>query len=165
MMHYTHSPGGVLAVALYFQYYQPTNYLTMGLGLMAGGVGGLLPDIDHSGSKITKKTGIIGTIISSMLSHRGISHTPLLWTILIGGLIYHFPDFHLVTIPLLLGCYSHIFLDALTPAGVPLLAPLTMQKINFLTIKTGGRMELLCSMLIQAACLYFIFKLGYYGLN
>ncbi len=164
MMHYTHSPGGVLSVALYYTYgTAPSSLAVMGLGLALGGFGGLFPDIDHSGSKITKKTGIIGFVLSKMLSHRGLSHTPFLWILIFGALMYYFPAYQFIFFPLLLGCLSHIFLDALTPQGVPILAPLTWQKINFLTIQTGGKIERLCSMLIQVACLYFIFNLGYQG--
>ncbi|MFI3255014.1 MAG: metal-dependent hydrolase [Eubacteriales bacterium] len=165
MMHYTHSPGGVLSVALYYTYgVAPPNLAIMALGLALGGIGGLLPDIDHSGSKITKKTGIIGLILSKLLSHRGLSHTPILWIGIFGALMYYFPLYQFICLPLLLGCLSHILLDALTPQGVPLLAPLSRQKINFLTIQTGGNIERLCSMILQAACLYFIFQLGYQGL-
>lgn len=160
MMHYTHSPGGVFAVALYFTVAPPEGMLHMGIGLVAGAVGGLLPDIDHSGSKATKSAGIFGTILSKCLNHRGITHVPLFWCLCYGLSAYYLPQWYLVTLPLFLGCLSHIFLDALTPKGVPLLAPFVSKKIHFLSIKTGGKIELLCSALLQLFSLLLIVYLS-----
>lgn len=159
MMHYTHSPGGVMAVCLYYSLMPPGDYLTLGLGLVAGGVGGLLPDIDHSGSKISKSAGFVGSILSKILKHRGVTHTPILWCVLMGLMNHFLPQWNYLSFPVFLGCLSHIFLDALTPKGVPLFAPLSGQKVRFLKIKTGGKLEMLCSVLLQIGCVVLIIRL------
>lgn len=164
MMHYTHSPGGIFATALYFTFVPPTDLVALGVGLVAGGIGGLLPDIDHSGSKISKQAGVVGTVISKLLTHRGIAHTPILWCLIFGGLYYWLPDYHYIFLPMWLGTLSHLFLDSLTPKGVPLLAPLYREKINFLKIKTGGFLESVCSGLLQIGSLYLVLQLVHGGL-
>lgn len=159
MMHYTHTPGGIFAVAAYYSFFPPTDIVAMGIGLAAGGIGGLLPDIDHSGSKIAKKMGLLGKGLSRILKHRGISHTPMLWTLLFAPLLYYFPLYQFIFLPMYLGTLSHIFLDALTPMGVPLLGPFSMKKIRFLKIPTGGTIEWVISGLLQVSIVLMVILL------
>lgn len=159
MMHYTHNAGGIFATALYFTYVPPQDVMTLGIGLVAGAIGGLLPDIDHGGSTISKKAGIIGTVISKLLTHRGVAHTPLLWALIFGGLYYALPQYFFILCPMFIGVLSHLLLDALNPKGVPLLAPLYCEKIHFLNIKTGGKIEGLCTIALQLGCLYLLLQI------
>lgn len=148
MMHYTHTPGGIFAVASVFMVAQPNNIAELSVGLFCGAVGGLLPDIDHESSKITKKLGPIGYIISRCCSHRGITHTLALWVFLFGLIATCFPVLGFYCGCLFLGCVSHLVLDAMTPSGVPLLWPMKQNKISFMKIKTGGKVEPIVSGLL-----------------
>ena len=47
------------------------------IATFAGGVGGLIPDIDSATSTITSKTGPAGFVISRIFRHRGVLHTPV----------------------------------------------------------------------------------------
>ncbi|MFA6525304.1 MAG: metal-dependent hydrolase [Patescibacteria group bacterium] len=135
--------------------------------ILVGALGGLLPDLDASDSKIKhlevgygkgknrialKPFYLISWIVSSVFKHRGAFHS-LLAVILVGwGSFFLFlflgqwveilsHEFWLV---LTLGYASHIIADGMTHHGVPLLWP---WKWNFhflpkpFRIKTGGITE------------------------
>ncbi|MGL5042739.1 MAG: metal-dependent hydrolase [Culicoidibacterales bacterium] len=81
--------------------------------IISGAVGGLLPDIDHSGSKLGSKV----PILPKLLKHRGITHT-----VFFVALVY-FIAISLNTPQKLIYCLtgaiiSHIIGDMLTPAGI-----------------------------------------------
>ncbi len=159
MMHYTHTPGGIFAVAAFYSLVPPANLPTLAMGLICGGVGGLLPDIDHSNSKITRSTGFVGSLLSKIFPHRGITHAPFFWILLWVALHFTLPAFSFVFFPLLLGCLSHIFLDALTPKGVPVFLPFHKKYVNLSRITTGGKLEYLVCALLHLGWVYLSFQL------
>lgn len=159
-MHYTHTPGGILAVAGYFLMIPPKNMVELAGGLTLGAIGGLLPDIDTATSKISQKLGLVAFVVGKVTRHRGVTHTIFLWTILWGLLAFFFPETLTYCLAGYIGCLSHIFLDALTPSGVPLLWPVHKKKINFLKIQTGGRIEAVLSLLLWVAVAYVGYLMG-----
>lgn len=147
-----------MASTTYFLINPPKNLLEWVGGLCLGGLGGLLPDIDHESSKITKKLGLIGKMISKICPHRGITHTFFLWMVLWGGLFYWNPLGKVYWLCGFLGCCSHLLLDAMTISGVRMFSPLSRKKIRFCKIHTGSGLEsLVCVLLwldvIAASCL------------
>ena len=126
-------------------------------------VGSLFPDIDHKGSYIGRRMKIASSVVSSLLKHRGATHSP----VVMGGfvfLIYLLSKafFPLNIMPILLsgffvGIMSHILLDMITKGGVPLLYPLTSKKINLTNMKTGSNGEnfVLFLMVIALVCVGF----------
>jgi inner membrane protein len=107
--------------------------------LIVSGVSALIPDIDIPTSKVGRAFPILSTIINIAFGHRGIFHS-----LLAAGLIYLlvlklFPAY---SIYFLIGYLSHLLLDCLTPAGVPLLWPISY-RFRVPIIKTGSVMELI----------------------
>jgi len=137
--------------------------------LLAGALGGLLPDLDASDSKIkhlevgygrgknrlaVKPFYLPSWIISSIFKHRGVLHS-LLTVILVGwGSFFLFlflshwisflaEEFWLV---LTLGYASHLAADGLTKHGVPLLWPWNHNfhfLPKFLRFRTGSLPEII----------------------
>lgn len=88
--------------------------------------GSLLPDIDTPYSYLGRKLKIISYPIYKIFGHRTITHSLLIWTLLLfisplfnTGLLYG-----LFCISLYGGVVSHIILDIISTTGVPLLYPL-----------------------------------------
>jgi inner membrane protein len=115
-------------------------------------IGGLLPDIDHKNSKISKEFKAVSLVARTMSSHRGLFHTPILW-IALGALGYFMlPQYFMMWIaPALFGVASHLFLDMLNPTGVPLLWPVSSKKWHIATIKTGSKVEKILASACTAA--------------
>lgn len=132
-------------------------------------IGALLPDVD-GGGVITRP----GTILKRFLNrpmillldffgasvsevsrkvtgHRGFFHW-LIWPILIIGYARKFSISWLFWLGL--GYLTHVMADALTPLGVPLLAPFSTKKISLLGIRTGSFLEFVVFIL---TLLYSIF--------
>lgn len=157
---------------------------------MAGAVlGSIFPDIDHRGSYLGRRVRIISTPLTiagevskqskkmlnkvrskkisteSIISHRGITHTPLLLMVLMTVML--FASTHLLeglaslvisymSVGFGVGIASHIFLDSLTKDGTPLLYPLSSKKFSFLPIKTGGMMESFIAVFMVAGTIFYL---------
>lgn len=116
------------------------NPIAIGLS----GLGSLLPDIDHSGSKLGRRVPWIGKV----LKHRGITHSLI--------------SLVLVTTAnkwLGLGYLTHLLLDMLTKQGVQLLYPLKGM-YGLKLISTGGIIEKVTRAIFIGCFFYFIFKKG-----
>ena len=105
--------------------------------VIISGISALLPDIDIPSSKVGRAYPVVSTIINTTLGHRGLFHS-----LLAAGLIYllvlkFFPAYSLYC---LIGYLSHLLLDCLTPAGVPLLWPIPY-RFRLPVVKTGSVME------------------------
>lgn len=154
--------------------------------LIGSSIGSLLPDIDHQNSTIRNKMRLTKKRSSTKgwrakwkerrrqkrekrlpegLRHRGITHTPFLAMVLMIGLLLAYPFFPIsiqsyyfaFALGLFTGILSHIFLDALTVKGVPLLGPITYKKFRLMKLRTN-RDEWIASALmiiLAGASIYF----------
>lgn len=167
-----------------------TTQIVLSSVFVAGAVlGSIFPDIDHRGSYLGRRARIISTPLTvagevskqskkmlnrvrkkkvsteSIISHRGITHTPLLLMILMSLMLFssnHFLDgisslvLSYMAIGFGIGIASHIFLDTLTKGGVPLLYPFSSKKFSFLPLKTGGMMESVIAVFMIAGTLFYL---------
>lgn len=141
MMGRTHICGGVLA-GLSVAAVTQCPYSAAALTAAAGAVGGLIPDIDHKNSKISKKVPLLSWAVRLFSGHRGIFHCPLLYVV-IAAVIYSFwfPQTELMQMVFygtFAGIFSHLLLDALTVHGIPAFFPLSRKNIHLLSIKTNS---------------------------
>ena len=108
-----------------------------------GAVAALLPDIDHPGSIIRRRTGIFGWAAGAWWKHRGLTHT--LPVAALVGLIVALLAPALLAYTVFGAYASHLLLDALTRSGVPLAWPLTWAPVRLLPgplqVRTGGWRE------------------------
>ena len=106
----------------------------------------LLPDIDHPTSTISELLKPISVaynwlerkLMPSGMQHRGFTHTTI---IPIGMLLYWYFNSSVLVLALAGGYMSHIALDAVTTAGIPIFYPLTRKRIGLGFIKTGSNGE------------------------
>lgn len=97
-------------------------------------LGSLLPDIDTPNSYIGRRFKLISYPIYKSFGHRTITHSLLLWTLL---LIFS-PMFHqgltygVFCISLYGGVFSHIILDLVSPIGVPVLYPVSHKRVHLI---------------------------------
>ena len=131
-----------------------TTPLAVVLG--AAMVGSLLPDIDHAGSTVSRRLGLLALPVRflarlRLLGHRGFTHSLLAVALLILVLNALHADYALST-AFVGGYSSHLVADALTPRGIRLWFPLRygFQVPRLLAIKTGSNWE----MLVALICLF-----------
>lgn len=75
-----------------------------------GAIGGILPDVDT----------LLGEVLP--LSHRGLTHTPII-ALVLAGVMYLITDDLGDSLALGTGYLSHLFIDTFTPAGIMWLFP------------------------------------------
>jgi len=107
-----------------------------------GYLGCLLPDIDHTKSFVSKRVPILPKIISFVFSHRGFTHSALLFFIMYFLLLQYGGGSvsPVVQYAFLAGFTSHVLADCCTVGGVRVLWP-TPIKISFCLFKTGSKIE------------------------
>lgn len=140
----THMVGGAALVAaatigMQFGLAPAEEFMMIGLGA----IGGLIPDIDHPNSKISHKLKPVSAFVSLVFSHRGFFHTPIFYTLLwlIWLLRCPLPEYALWGHSLFLGIFSHLFLDALNPGGIPAFFPFSTKRYHIAKIRTGSVAE------------------------
>lgn len=136
MEYQTHFAAGAAsgAALLYFTG-APISAVVPVLAISA--ISGLLPDIDHGNSIINKLTGIGGTIVAKVVSHRTATHSLLAAAAFSMGLLaLRVPE--LYALAAIIGLLSHLVVDSLNPQGIPWLWPVMPQKVGFPLITTGG---------------------------
>lgn len=89
--------------------------------ILAGALGGLLPDIDHPKSIISGYAPGSG-LLRLTISHRGPTHT-ILFVVLFAALWVSSPIPQIATISFIAGMLLHLACDMATPAGVRLAWP------------------------------------------
>lgn len=118
--------------------------------------GSLFPDIDGGGvitrpGTILKRFlnrplillfdffgAVFSEIFRKLTGHRGLFHW-LLWPLILIYFSSKTSSLNLFWFGL--GYLTHVFIDALTPFGVPLLAPLRLRRFNLMWIRTGSISE------------------------
>lgn len=125
----------------------------IGLLAVCAGLGALLPDLDARESHLKRLTigfGIAPFLLPSLLLHRALGHRGPLHSLagLAAALILGVPALVCLgwqpALALLLGYGSHLFLDACTKTGVPLLWPNKKRRFVLpprLRISTGSAGE------------------------
>ena len=180
MMWRTHLAGGIALTASVLLTLAPhTGQETLGIALLCGAFGSLLPDLDAADSKIRRFAPFFGagktlgtfrplalpaTVVHTALGHRGAFHS-LLAMILVGavaaGLCLAAGTPTAVAVPgvggLTVGFLSHLLLDACTPHGVPFLLPFQRTRGHVLPrgwrVTTGSLEEDVALALLTTLCL------------
>jgi len=134
MMYYTHIAFGLL-VGLISLFFITVDNAVLFLFLVV--FGSLLPDIDHSKSKVGKNVKIVGFLFE----HRGFFHS-LLATIFFVLIIHVLFRDLTITLGFGIGYLSHILLDMLNFKAVKLLFPLPIKVKGFMKTKSIGEYAL-----------------------
>lgn len=138
--------GTITATLLYQNDLESGNVLIALAPMVAGGyLGGLLPDIDHPGSKLGRALYPIAWVINKIFGHRGATHSLLAFfltsvlflipSFVMGGVVgFLYTQF---AIGISVGFLSHLLLDMSTKSGVPLLYPFTRKSFRISKLTTG----------------------------
>lgn len=151
MMHYTHIAFGLLLSLIYIDFFSVENQVIF---LLAALFFSLFPDIDETNSKISRKSKLASKAISFIFGHRGFFHTiyiPLLLFLILALLNVKV----IIGIAVLVGYISHLFLDALTPAGIRPFYPLYNKRINGF-IKTNSISEKVFFLVVVVLNIYLV---------
>lgn len=157
MTYYTHVAGGIIAGTIVIKSGIPNidSAIVMGSAV----VGSLLPDIDHTRSKISKTSTVtlaFSHLIGLFTKHRGIIHTPVfiaaVWILM--SIAKPFipaeiqPYFSLIIMGLIPGMLSHIALDTLNPGGIMWIFPVNQKYYHIANVKTGSIFETLVAVIM-----------------
>ncbi|AHG22312.1 hypothetical protein Z042_23945 [Chania multitudinisentens RB-25] len=120
----------------------------------------LLPDIDHPKSVLGQRLRWLAIPISRAFGHRGFTHSLLA---IVGGIMLFrldLPDRWLFPIDVLhamiIGYFSHLLADALTPAGVPLFWPCRWRFcLPLLNSQKGNQLERVLCLCLVAFAVYW----------
>ena len=149
MMYYTHLAFGFLVSLLSIEIFNIQNKLFFILIVVFFSI---FPDIDERKSKIGKKYKFILTIINFIFGHRGFFHS--IYIPLALYFIFYYIN-NEVAIAVLVGYFSHLFMDALTKNGIRPLYPIINKKINGF-IKTNSILEKILFLIIILLILYVL---------
>ncbi len=151
MTYKTHFVGGICATALTSVVMPIENMVVVGA---VSAFSALLPDIDIEGSKVNNKAGIVGKGVSSVFSHRGFIHTPVLYVVLYILMSMVLPK--AVCLGFLIGTLSHLVLDTFNYKGIMWLYPLTKKHYHIASIKTRtfGETAFMFAMIAVTAFLF-----------
>lgn len=153
MMHYTHIAFGLLLSLLYIKIFIVENKLLFVFIVL---LFSLLPDIDETRSKISRKNKLVSKAINFIFGHRGFFHTiyiPVLLFLILALLNIKV----IIGIAVLVGYMSHLFLDALTPAGIRPFYPLYNKRINGF-IKTNSISEKIFFVIVAVLNIYLVLE-------
>jgi len=150
----THIIGGITASLAFAQISNDNPLVLVGSGV----IGALLPDICHGGSKIGRKFPIISKTVNSLFGHRSFTHS-LLFLVLVGMLLHTFIPYESVSLGILIGMASHVFLDMGTKKGVKLFFPVSISVRLPFTTKTGSKAEKVVFMMLTLLSIYFSYEI------
>ena len=154
---------GVSATAILLT--EPNIDMASGLTAMIL-LGSIFPDIDNPTSHFGQLTKPISTIIGkigeavgkSEYNHRGVFHDIFLYGIGLVFCIYY----KLALMWFFIGTLSHLFLDSLTKAGIPIM--LGQGRFRLAKFKSGDKGSIICTwiitiLLVSGVCYYkFIYS-------
>lgn len=86
--------------------------------------GSLFPDIDNASSKIGNRIKPASILIQLFFGHRTVFHAPLLYVTALFVITARYPQHQTLAAGFLIGVLSHLILDMMNPAGIPLLWPM-----------------------------------------
>lgn len=110
----------------------------------------IFPDIDESSSKIFKKLKPF-SYLAILFGHRNILHT-IYFPLLIFLALFIF-DLKLLSLAVLIGYLSHLFLDLITKKGIALFYPLSKRRIKGF-IKVGSLIENIILIILIVLMIY-----------
>lgn len=152
MMLRTHFLFGLLISLVFLHFFPNTNpYLFIPLVCF----GSLIVDIDTSRSSVGRKARPFSWFLEIFFGHRGFLHSIAAAFIFLLLTIYLIKINSIAFAPFL-GYLSHIFLDAFTLSGVPLLKPFSERRLQG-PIPTAGIAEYVILSLILAADIYLVY--------
>ena len=147
MMYYTHLAFGFLVSLIFIDIFDISNKL---LFILITIVFSIFPDIDERKSKIGKKYKFASRIINFLFGHRGFFHSIYIPLILYA--VFYSTNAE-ISIAILAGYFSHLFMDAITKHGIRPLYPIVNRKINGF-IKTNSILEKIIFLIIILLILY-----------
>ncbi|MEB2299304.1 metal-dependent hydrolase [Lysinibacillus xylanilyticus] len=150
----THIIGGITASLAFAQISNDNPLVLVGAGV----IGALLPDICHGGSKIGRKFPIISKMVNTLFGHRSFTHS-LLFLFLIWMLLHTLIPYESISLGILLGMASHIFLDMGTKKGVKLFFPVSISVRLPITTKTGSKAEKVVYMMLTILSVFFSYEI------
>ncbi len=148
-MYYTHFAFGLLIALLSLDFFNIQNKLLFVLITMFFSI---FPDIDDTKSKIGKKNKLISRIVNFFFGHRGFFHSIYI------PLILFFVFYNLnneIGVAILVGYFSHLFMDALTRKGIRPFYPLIKKNINGF-FKTNSILEKILFLIVVLLDLYLL---------
>lgn len=155
MMGRTHRLGGIM-VGLGMLSIVPQDPVVIAGSLACSVVGSLFPDLDHKNSTISKKAGVVGGLTSTVFTHRGIMHAPLIYTIVYLMLFSIAPlPYSVFLTSWYFGVLSHLIFDMFNPGGIPLLFPFSKKKFRIMGIPTGSVGEAVFRVVMTFSCVGF----------
>jgi len=152
MMYYTHLAFGFFVSLLFLD---SLNIQNKSIFILIAILFSIFPDIDERKSKIGKKYKKISTVINFIFGHRGFFHSIYI------PLILYFIFYNInneIGIAILIGYFSHLFMDALTKNGIRPLYPIINKKING-PIRTNSILEKIFFLITIFLILYVILLL------
>ena len=149
MMYYTHLAFGFLVSLLAINLFNINNEILFAFIVLLFSI---FPDIDERSSKIGKKYKFASRTINFLFGHRGFFHSIYIPLILYAFLGYINAE---IGIAVLIGYFSHLFMDAITKHGIRPLYPIVNRKINGF-IKTNSILEKIIFLIIILLILYLL---------
>lgn len=155
MTYKTHFIGGVCAPIM-LSAVMPIENIAVVAGVSA--FSALLPDIDIEGSKVHNKAGIVGKGVTSIFSHRGFIHTPILYVVLYVLMSMVLPQ--AICLGFLIGTISHLVLDTFNYKGIMWMYPFSRKHFHIASIKTRTTMETIFMAVMIAITLFVLVNNG-----
>jgi inner membrane protein len=155
MTYKTHFIGGICAPIM-LSTVMPIENIAVVAGVSA--FSALLPDIDIEGSKVHNKAGIVGKGVTSIFSHRGFIHTPILYVVLYALMSMVLPQ--AICLGFLIGTISHLVLDTFNYKGIMWMYPFSLKHFHIASIKTRTTMETIFMAVMIAITLFVLVNNG-----